>query len=80
MDGDYEEIIVVAGAVLVALLGLCCKGFYKLKISELSFCGSALRVRRDVEDEIKRDIQQSPTGDEESGKTRDEIPNSNRLV
>jgi hypothetical protein len=69
---DYEAIIVVGGGVLVAILGICCKGFYKIKISELSLCWQAVVIRRSIGDEIKRDIE-NPS--EPSEKTpRDEIP------
>jgi hypothetical protein len=69
---SYEAIIGVGGGVLVAVLGICCKGCYKIKINELSLCWQAVVIRRSVGDEIKRDIE-NPS--EPSEKKRDEIPN-----
>ena len=52
---SYEALIITAGGVLVALLGICCKTCYKIKISELSLCWNAVVVKRDVEDEIREE-------------------------
>ena len=73
---SYEALIITAGGVIVAVLGICCKSCYKIKISELSVCWNALVVKRDVEDERRIDLEnpehQSMTS---SSKTRrDEIP------
>jgi hypothetical protein len=45
--GEIATLVTVAGGLLLAIIGVCCKSILKMQISDCSFCYGMLSMKRD---------------------------------
>jgi hypothetical protein len=47
--------MITYGTILIAVITLCCKFYYKIKCDEITCCYGLCNIKRNIEEELKVD-------------------------